>query len=134
MDFLRSVLTEKNTYTASAPKKTIVKMTKGLITGGWLYFPTGPAGLLHLVVKKGNHQVYPIDAGNDYALNDCVIPLSGGLFLAEPPFQLTVCSWNTSTAYDHTLTLCLFLDPAGEEPAKKANWFNRIFSNGKQKE
>jgi len=125
MDYLRHITTEHSTYTEAAPKQTVMLITKGRIVGGWLFFPSGPAGTLHVVVRRGIHQVFPVDPGNSYALDDCVIPLFGGVEITQPPLQLEIITWNTSTTYNHTLTLCLFLDPFSD-PRTRKNWLSRI--------
>jgi hypothetical protein len=40
-----------------------------------------------------------------------VLPLSLGIDLLEPPFEIICETWNDSTLYDHALTINLHLDP-----------------------
>lgn len=115
MDLCQYILTPKETL-ESAPLETIIKLTKGRLMGGSLYFPSGPAGTLHFIARIGIHQIIPFNTSQNLALDDCVIPLSLGFNLEEPPFLLTCQTWNDSTLYDHALTLILHLDP---HPADK---------------
>lgn len=111
MDFLRYINTEHSTYTQAEPKQTIIPITKGLIVGGWIYFPSGPAGLLSVCVRRAKHQIFPSDQGQSYRLDDCSVPLFGNVEILQPPYQLTIETWNLSTTYDHALTVCIFIEP-----------------------
>lgn len=113
MDIVQYISTPKNT-TQEAPLATIIKLTKGRLTGGALYFPAGPAGNLHFVALVGIHQIIPFNASQNIRLDNCVLPLTIGIDLEEPPFELVCKTWNDSTLYDHALTLLLSLTPAGE--------------------
>lgn len=112
MDFAKYISTPKETP-ESAPLSTEIQLTKGRIFGGWVYFPYGPAGTLHLQIYKGSEQVAPANRGDSYNLDDAVIPLSLDFDLDGPPYVLTARTWNTSTTYDHALNLALFLKEAG---------------------
>jgi hypothetical protein len=41
-----------------------------------------------------------------------VFPLSLGVELLQPPFEINCETWNDSTLYDHALTVILHIDPA----------------------
>jgi len=110
MDILQYISTPKNTLEAD-PLTTIVKLTHGRLTGGALYFPSGPAGKLHFIARFGVHQIIPFNTGQNLRLDDCVVPLSLGFNLLEPPFDLDCVTWNDSTLYDHALTLILNIEP-----------------------
>lgn len=110
MDITQYISTPKNTP-SSDPLRTDIKLTKGRLIGGALYFPSGPAGKLHFIALVGIAQVIPFNTGQNIALDDCVIPLSLGFDLNEEPYILTCNTWNESTLYDHALTLVLHLDP-----------------------
>ena len=114
MDFIYKIDTPANT-SVNDPKITIAKLTRGRLVGGFLYFPSGPAGTLHFLLRTGVHQISPFNVGQSYALDDCVIPIHFGIDLPEPPFQIDLVTWNTSTLYTHTLTVGLFLDPKKEQ-------------------
>ena len=115
MDITQYIITPKDTP-ERAPLETIIKLTKGRLNGGALYFPSGPAGTLHFIARIGIHQIIPFNTGQSIALNNCVIPLSLGFTIEEPPFLLSCFTWNDSTLYDHALTIVLHLDP---HPADK---------------
>lgn len=111
MDFSAYISTPKNT-TGASPKVTTIHLTRGRLEGGFLFFPSGPAGTLHLVAKIAGHQILPFTPGQDFRLDDCVIPLSLGIDMLEPPFYIDVITWNDSSTYSHALTICFFLSPS----------------------
>jgi len=110
MDFLKYISTPANTK-ETAPLSTILRLTKGRLTGGFIYFPTGPAGLLHFKAQIGVHQIVPFNTGEDYSLDGCLAPFHIKIDLLQPPFYVECITWNESTTYDHALTVCFFLDP-----------------------
>ena len=125
MDYLLKIDTAHSTYTESAPLVSRLKLTKGRLVGGWLYFPAGPAGTLNLQVKLGLHQILPFTVGESYALNGCVIPLNIDLDILQHPLSLDILTWNTSITYEHTCSLCLFLDPV-VPPRSKQGWWTKL--------
>ena len=110
MDFVKSITTPKNTTEAN-PLETNIKLTRGRLTGGLLYFPSGPAGKLHFLAKIGAHQLIPFNHGESYALDDVVVPFHLEIDMSNPPYEIRCTTWNTSTDYDHTLTATFFLTP-----------------------
>lgn len=132
MDYVSKIDTE-TTYSEEGPKKTIIRMTRGLLKGGFLYYPSGAAGLLHCVVTRGPRQLLPANRGSSYALDDCVVPLDISTYLYQPPYDIEVLTWNDSTSYSHSLTIGLFLDPFQKElPVRKAGTLlSRLFGVGR---
>jgi hypothetical protein len=94
---------------------TTIKLTKGRLTGGSIYFPSGPAGKLHFIARIGEHQIIPFNTGQNLRLDDCTMPLSLGIDLLEPPYEIICETWNDSIEYAHALTLILHLDPLFEK-------------------
>ena len=110
MDYVQYISTPANT-TEAEPLVTTLKLTRGRLNGGSVYFPSGPAGKLHLLIRMAVHQVFPFNAGQNLRLDNCVFPLSIGIDLLEPPYQVEIVTWNDSTLYAHVLTVCLQLQP-----------------------
>jgi hypothetical protein len=110
MDILQYISTPKETD-ESDPLTTIIKLTRGRLVGASIYFPPGPAGKLHFLARIGLHQIIPFNTGQNIRLDDCVLPLSLGVDLLEPPFELICETWNDSTLYAHALTLVLHIEP-----------------------
>ena len=110
MDFVKYISTPKNTL-ESAPQITTLKLTRGRLTGGFLFFPSGPAGTLHFLARFASHQIYPFNKDESVCLDDCVVPISLGINVADPPYLIDLVTWNESVLYDHVLTVCFFLTP-----------------------
>lgn len=128
MDFSKYISTAHSTYSESSPLITDLLITKGRIKGGWLYFPSGPAGTLHLKVLRAGHQILPATPEEDLALNDIVVPLFINQDINDVPLSLQLYTWNTSTTLAHALTICFFLDP-WEPPRPQMSWIRRILSS-----
>ncbi len=129
MDILQYISTPKETTEAN-PRLTTIKLTKGRLTGGSLYFPSGPAGKLHFLARIGVHQIIPFNAGQNLRLDDCVFPLSLGIDLLEPPFELICETWNDSTQYAHALTLVLNIEPMLDEDHDIKTLINKFWFYG----
>jgi len=126
VDYIVPITTEHSVYTADAPKSTSLHVTKGKLVGGWVYFPSGPAGLLHLQIRHGKYQLFPANRDQSLALDDAVVPLFLNRHISQPPFELSLLTWNSSTKYNHTLTVALFLDPYAE-PAERKSFIAKLF-------
>ncbi len=110
MDFVQYISTPAGA-TEAEPLVTTVKLTRGRLNGGSVYFPSGPAGKLHLVVRIAGHQIVPFNRGQSLRLDNCVLPLSIGIDLLEPPYDIDLVTWNDSTLYAHALSVRLELQP-----------------------
>ena len=114
MDFLAYISTPKNTL--EIPGQILkLHLTRGRLTGGFLYFPSGPAGTLHFLARIAGHQIIPFSPGESYRLDDCVIPFSLGIDLLEPPFFVDCVTWNDSNSHAHVLTVCFFVSPSDKK-------------------
>ena len=114
MDFLAYISTPK-TNKAANPKITKLHLTKGRLVGGFLFYPSGPAGTLHFLARIGLHQILPFNEGENFRLDDCVVPFSLGIDLLEPPFVVDLVTWNDSNNHAHVLSVCFFLDPSASK-------------------
>lgn len=119
MDYVLYISTPLNTL-KTAPKISSLKLSRGRLCGGFLYFPAGPAGVLHFIAKVGTHQIIPFNIDENYRLNDCIVPLHLDIDLVLPPYTVECFTWNDSVANAHALTLVLFLDPWKKPRVKKS--------------
>jgi hypothetical protein len=108
MDFVKYINTEVG-RNASNPLVTTLKLTRGRLTGGFLFFPSGPAGLLHFQARIGVHQLLPFNTDGSYHMDDCMIPFHLRIDLTSPPYAIDLITWNESTTYAHALTVGFFL-------------------------
>ena len=93
------------------PLITPVRLSRGRLSGGFLYFPRGPSGLLHFIARIGVHQITPFNPDGSYRLNGCVVPLHLDIDFFQPPYHIDCVTWNDSASINHALTVCFFLDP-----------------------
>lgn len=117
MDYVQYISTPANT-TAGSPLITKVRLTRGRLTGGAVFFPSGPAGKLHFLARIGIRQIVPFNTGQNLRLDNAVFPLTIGIDLDEPPFEIDLVTWNDSTDYAHALTVCLSLQPRWKKGKK----------------
>lgn len=110
MDYVVYISTPANTL-ETAPLKTRLYLSKGRLTGGFLYFPRGPSGYLHFIAKTGTHQIAPYNIDQSYRLNGCVIPLYLNIDLFDPPYIIDFFTWSPGAKADHAMTVGIFLDP-----------------------
>jgi len=110
VDYVLYISTPKNT-TEPDPLITPLRLSKGRLSGGFLYFPRGPSGVLHFIARIGVHQIAPFNVGQSYRLNQALIPLDLNIDFFEPPYIIDCVTWNDSTTYAHALTVGFFLDP-----------------------
>ena len=110
MDFVQYISTAVGRDVTN-PLTTTLKLTRGRLTGGFLFFPSGPAGVLHFYARIGIHQILPFNTGQNFRLDDCVIPFTLGIDIIEPPFQVDLVTWNDSLLYSHVLTVSFSLQP-----------------------
>jgi len=129
MDIIQYISTPANTP-ESDPLLTTIKLTKGRLAGGSLYFPYGPAGTLHFLARIGIHQIIPFNTGQNYRLDDAVMPLSLGFDLTEPPFELQCVTWNDSTDNPHALSIALFIDPLPDKDQDLKALINKFWYYG----
>jgi len=110
LDFVQYISTAVG-RDVSNPLTTTLKLTRGRLTSGFLFFPSGPAGTLHFLARIGIHQIIPFNTGQNLRLDDCVVPFTLGIDLLEPPYQVECITWNDSILYAHVLTVCFSLVP-----------------------
>ena len=110
MDFTKYISTPAGTTEAN-PLVTPLKLTKGRLIGGFLYFPSGPAGVLHFLARIGIHQILPFNTGENFRLDDAVFRFSLGIDLADQPHVIDLITWNDSITLPHVLTVNFELDP-----------------------
>lgn len=126
MDFTKYISTDHSTYTESSPLITPLKIIKGRIVGGWIRFPYGSAGTLHITVLRGLQQIFPSTPDEDYNGDNVIYPLFGNLDISGPPAELSIHTWNLSTSNAHALIFCVFLD-VFKDPRERKDFFARLF-------
>lgn len=100
MIYTVSITTPKNTL-VTAPRRTVLTVTKGLVFRFDVQFPPGPCGLVYVAVFDGNYQVWPSTPGQWFISDDMVIGYDDLYFKNAAPFEFTIYTVNLDDTYDH---------------------------------
>jgi len=88
---------------ASNPKFESFKIARGLIYRVEFQFPAGCAGLAHLRIYDGGHQLWPSSLGKDFHVDGPVIAFDDLYFKLAAPYELVAWGYNTDDTYNHTI-------------------------------
>ena len=110
MDYSVDLEVPKST-TAWDPAELRVRLTKGLIIGVRVGFPDGCADLLHCVIVRGIHQVWPTNPDGNYHWNDYVFEIRSEYPLEDYPLDMIIRAWNDDARNPHTVTVGFNLLP-----------------------
>jgi len=91
--------------TALDPKRTILKLTKGLIYKVEIDFPSGSAGLAGVMVCDGSYQVWPSSKGEWFTGDSSNIVFEDMYIKETDPFEFVIYSYNTDDTYDHLINI-----------------------------
>lgn len=97
-----NILTPENTPIIE-PKKTIIKLSRGLIYQFDIYFPPGSSGLMGIAVFEVNHQLYPFNTGSFFLGDNVTLTYPDLHELTEEQNELTIHTYNLDTDYEHLL-------------------------------
>lgn len=97
---------------AAAPTEQQVKLTHGIIHRVEIGFPAGCAGLVHLQIYEGGHQVWPTNKDGSFNTDNYTIPINDFYELFRRPHTLTLSGWNLDDTYGHTLEVRFGILPA----------------------
>ena len=84
------------------PEPFVLKVTRGLVYKVELEFPDGCAGMVHLVVYDGGHQVWPSDPENTFHADGYTISFDDTYLKLEPPYQFDIYGHSARTVHKHT--------------------------------
>lgn len=110
MIFSYPIITPLNTP-IDVPVRTVINITKGVITGWFVFFPRGHWGECRLRVKKGDHPLLPAN-GEGYIYGDgTVFKSKDFVHVKNPPYKLDVFTWNLDTINAHELLFIVTIVP-----------------------
>lgn len=104
MIYVANINTLKDTA-KTAPKKTTIHVTKGLVYKVEFYFPRGSAGLMGLAVFDGLFQVWPSSVGEFFIGEDHVISFDDMYLKEVEPFEFQCYTYNTDDKYPHEVSV-----------------------------
>lgn len=91
----------------SAPTIQDIVLDVGIIHHVEIAFPDGCDGLVHAIIRKAIHHLWPSNTDEDISGNGALISFDEDYHLDETPYTLTVEAWNEDTAYPHTIEVRL---------------------------
>ena len=104
MIYTANITTLKDTE-KTAPKKTTIHVTKGLVYKVEFYFPRGSAGLMGLAVFDGLFQVWPSSVGEFFIGEDHVISFEDMYLKEAEPFEFQCYTYNIDDRYPHEVSV-----------------------------
>jgi len=100
MIYTKDITTLKNT-TKENPKKTVLKVTKGLVYRVEICLPPGPCGLLHIAIFDGGYQVWPYEYGESFSGDAETITFDDVYLKETEPFEFTILTYNEDDTFQH---------------------------------
>lgn len=104
MIYTANITTPKDTA-KSAPLKTTVRVTKGLVYKVEFFFPAGSAGLMGVAVFDGLYQIWPSDVGEFFVGEDQVISFDDMFLKESAPYEFQCYSFNLDDTYEHFVSV-----------------------------
>jgi len=89
--------------TKSKPYEKELPLTDGVIHVVRVYIPPGSKGLVHGIIRKGLHQIFPTEPSEDFHGDDREPTWKEEYVIPGPPYSLTFQGWNESTKHDHEI-------------------------------
>ena len=108
MIFVLPVTIPANTARAAAVTSDLL-LAPGVITKVDVEFPSGCVGLVSTFASRGASQIFPTNAGQEFAADDETITWPDEYEVADAPFSLRMTAWNTADSFAHTVTWRLTL-------------------------
>ncbi len=85
------------------PYEETLKLTHGVITSVRLDFKHGTDHMVHVVLRRGLHQVYPTNADGNFNLDGVYCSFEDWYEILAEPYELTVVAWSPDTTYPHVV-------------------------------
>ena len=89
----------------SAPIVTLCRLPRGRAANVDVLFPPGCAGLAHIQIYRGLHQLWPGNAGASIVGDGITVSWVEDYMMLDEPLTLVAFTWNIDDTYPHTITL-----------------------------
>lgn len=110
MIFEADITIPKDTTRAS-PKDVRLKIARGIITEFSVLIPPGHAGLAHLAIYHGGHQIAPSIENMDIHGDGMLLDWNEYYEFYQPEYELKLLGWNDDDTYPHTFTVYVVVLP-----------------------
>ena len=121
MNYVFDITTPANTA-RSSPTITRSRIGTGRVAKIWVYFPPGNAGLHHLKILHGNHQLWPTNPEGDFSGDNILIELPEDWDIPWKGWAINFRTWNTDDFFDHRVTFGMSI----LEEATPPRWLAKI--------
>lgn len=108
MNYVFDLAIPANTTKAS-PVSELHRLTHGIIHRVEVSFPPGCAGLAHVVILRGLHQLWPTNPEGSFHSDSYTSQWNDYHRLFAEPFAVVLKGWNLDDTYPHTITVRLAL-------------------------
>ena len=92
----------ETTHTIASPLHSVLKVSKGLVYKVEAQFPSGCAGLCHLIICDGSFQVWPSTRGETWHPDGFIISFEDTYLKRSAPYQFDIYTYNLDEKYPHT--------------------------------
>jgi len=104
MIYNANITTLKNRFKNNL-KKTVIRVTSGLVFKVEFYFPAGSAGLMGVAVFDGLYQVWPSSVGEFFIGEDQLIAFDDMYLKESAPFEFQCYTYNEDTENPHFVSV-----------------------------
>ena len=104
MIYTANITTSSGTL-KKTPKRTTIKVTKGLVYRVEFYFPPGSSGLMGVAVLDGLYQAWPSNADTFFISDNETIGFDDLFIKESDPFEFTVLTYNLDDKFDHFVSV-----------------------------
>ena len=109
--------------TQASPTEALATLTRGKLVRIGVFFPPGPATLVHVVCRHNLHQLIPANYDGTLNYDDIMIYTDLEYEMVDAPYTLRMVGWSPTAIYQHTITFLFDIVPVTGQ-----SWddFNRL--------
>lgn len=95
----------------SSPYEQLARLTRGKLKRINVFFPPGPATLVHVVARHNLHQLAPANFDGDLNYDDTTIISELDYDLVDAPYEIRMVGWSPLAVFQHTITFSFDIVP-----------------------
>lgn len=95
----------------TAPVRTTMKLTAGVIHRVEIQFPPGCLASTHIYIMQGGHRLWPTNPDGDFASDSQTIQIDEHYELKEGEVDLTLYGWSDAEDYEHEVSVRIGILP-----------------------
>ena len=102
--------------TRNTAETTDLSLAPGTVQEVEILFPSGCAGLVHVTIRRGLHQVWPANADGSIIGDGDTVDWLEDYPMYDAPTTLQCVAWNEDDTYDHTISVRINLVGTAADP------------------